>query len=248
VLTFVALLVGMAPATAGVATSAVAADASPALIPADATGSLTIHKHLGLPVDQTAYPANGTALVLPTSAAPLPGVVFTVTRVSDVDLTTNAGWYAALAYQDNLDGARAHAGAVRTSAPTATDGSTVVAGLPVGLYLVHEASVTLPDGSEDLTIVKGPDFLVTIPMTDPVTNSRWVFDIHVYPKNVRTPAPTPTPTPTPTSTPTPTPPGPLPWTGSDTGSALLVAGLLLGTGAIMAGLGYRRPRERPDSP
>ena len=174
VLTFVALVGGTAPATAGVLT-----DASPALIPADATGSLTIHKHLGLPVDQTAYPANGTALVLPTSSAPLAGVVFTVTRVAGVDLTTNAGWYAALAYQDNLEGARAQGGTVHTSTPTGADGSTVVSGLPVGLYLVHEASVRLPDGSEDPTIVKGADFLVTIPMTDPVTRSRWVFDIHV---------------------------------------------------------------------
>lgn len=222
---------------------ALAGDANPALIPPDATGTLTIHASLGPGLDQTAYPPNGTALTLPETNVPLPGAVFTITRVEGVDLTTSAGWEAAARYLATANKASLPLGAVRTSAPTGADGTTVVSGLPVGLYLVHESSVRLPDGTLDATIVTIADFLVTIPMTDPVTRDRWMFTVHVYPKNVR-PHPTAPPPSVPTTSVAPSQPsGPLAVTGAEIAGTLMAAGILLVGGITLAIIGGRRSRK-----
>ena len=52
-----------------------------------------------------------------------------------------------------------------------------------GLYLVNEnlgTSTTTPDAS---TITPSAPFLVTLPMTDPVNLTSWMYDVYVYPKN-----------------------------------------------------------------
>lgn len=157
---------------------------TPDTIPADATGRLFIHKHLGTPVDQAAYPADGRPIELPGAVVPLPGVVFSVTRINGVDLTTGAGWQAAAQYFGNLDAARQHLGSTVTSARTGADGVTLIDDLPIGLYLVHEVAAYV-DGLPDPSVTRSPDFLVTVPMTDPRNAVAWMYDIHVYPKNQR---------------------------------------------------------------
>lgn len=155
--------------------------ADPALIDHTATGSLQIHKFLGDSVDR---PNDGTEIDMPADAVALPGVVFTASRVTDVDLTTNEGWQQATKYQRNLEEARAHLGETHTSAPTDEQGRTSIEGLPLGLYLVREVSVS-DGGGDDLTVPRAKDFLVTVPMTDPASRTSWMYDIHVYPKNER---------------------------------------------------------------
>ena len=156
---------------------------SPMLIQADASTELRIHKIFGSVWDQTSSPANGTPVNAPATAKPLAGVVFTVTRIDDVDLATNAGWQQAGVYSNNLSLARQHLGSAVRSAPTDSRGVTTVVGLPVGLYLVHEVGLVLPSGGVDPSIVAVPDFLVTLPMTDPVSRDRWMYTVDVYPKN-----------------------------------------------------------------
>ncbi|NNM47256.1 SpaH/EbpB family LPXTG-anchored major pilin [Knoellia koreensis] len=154
----------------------------PTEIPADATGRLVIHKHLQAGLDQTAYPADGTALTLPDEARAIAGAVFTVTRVDGVDVRTTDGWKQVQAYQEDLTAARANLGATVKAAPTGSDGVTVVGDLPVGLYLVHEVGVMGPGGSPDPSYLGAADFLVTIPMVAP-SGTSWSYDVNVYPKN-----------------------------------------------------------------
>lgn len=161
------------------------ADPNPALINPAATCSLTIHKVLGAGLDPAAYPADGGELTLPPSATPLPGVVFTIAQVQGVDLTTNAGWAAALAYSGDIAAARANLGPATTLAPTGPDGRVVAAGLPIGLYLVHEVGLPTTGGGVDPALSPVADFLVTLPMTNPDTRASWLYDVHVYPKNSR---------------------------------------------------------------
>jgi hypothetical protein len=161
------------------ASAVVVAAADPAVIDPSQIGSLAIHAIVGPPLDQSVYPADGTPLTLPASATPLVGAVYTVTEVTGVDLTTNAGWALAQSYRDDIDAARQHLGTVVTSAPTDSSGLTTVSNLPIGLYLVHE----VPGTGQGLTAVR--DFLITIPTTDPRDNQSWLYDLHVYPKRER---------------------------------------------------------------
>jgi hypothetical protein len=165
-----------------VATAAPATGADPAAVNATAKGSITFHKYLSEHRDSAARPATGAPTQPPAGAVPLAGVVYTVTRVQGVDLSTTAGWTQAAAYLDGgLPTARQNLGAAVTSAPTGPDGTTVVSGLPVGLYLVHEALGA--KASADPNIVTAPDYLVTIPIEDPGAPGAWLYDLHVYPKS-----------------------------------------------------------------
>lgn len=175
-----------APATAVVGTTRLpgATSPDPALIPHDATGRITIHQLLLDPGASPGLPGDGTTGPTPPGAGPLAGMTYTVTRVDGVDLTTTTGWQQATAYAgDGVALARTRLGASVTSAPTGADGVTVVAGLPVGLYLVHALGVMRADGTPDPSVTTGSDVLVTVPMTDPEHRQSWLFDIHVYPKS-----------------------------------------------------------------
>lgn len=168
----------------GVATSASAADPLPD--PSE-TGSLTIHKFV-TPDSPTGLPNNGTQ-VDTTGLTPLPGVSFSVQRVGGIDLTTNQGWSDAAALSNTFDladpngsvTAAGHTLSAAAGSPVTTDGNGVasLSSLPLGLYLVQETSY--PAGA-----TPAAPFLVSIPLTDPVTNDGWLYDVHVYPKNATT--------------------------------------------------------------
>ena len=150
-------------------------DGNPALIQPDAVGRLTIHAHLAATsTPSPSYPIDGSAT---PSTPPQPGVVFTVTRVEGVDLSTASGWALANDYARDLASTLGHLGAQVTTPPTDAAGSTTLTRLPVGLYLVRQSAALHPDGTVDPSVSRAGDFLVTLPMTDPVTRTNWVYDL-----------------------------------------------------------------------
>ncbi|MBD8535592.1 SpaH/EbpB family LPXTG-anchored major pilin [Plantibacter sp. CFBP 13570] len=170
-----ATLVGGALALGSVG-SAYAATSS--TIDATQSGSLTIHKY-EQPKSPTDLPHDGRELSAAdlTELTPLPGVEFTATKVAGVDLTTNAGWESAQAMTTTT------AASAVSTAPTdihrgvtAADGTLSLTGLDLGLYYVTESKA--PAG-----VVPSAPFLVTLPLTNPLDQSSWMYDVHVYPKN-----------------------------------------------------------------
>lgn len=142
-------------------------------------GSLTIHK-FEEPDVATGLPHDGTELSAAQTGAltPLAGVDFTLRQVPGIDLSTNAGWLAASDL--TLAGAAAAtAGVTPLTGTSAADGTVVFEDLPLGVYLVTETDY--PAGA-----VPAAPFLVTLPLTHPTSLSSWLYDVHVYPKNVVT--------------------------------------------------------------
>ncbi len=160
-----ALLIGGA-ATAASATPTVSVDP-------DRTGSISVHKFRTPPTGpsddaSTGKPMDGTGL------NPIGGVTFTFERLTDYNLTTNAGW-------ESLSGLTAPQAAGKNKVVAATvttnrDGLAVAADLPLGVYLVTET------GYPGYVVPSKP-FLITVPMTDPDDRNTWMYDVHVYPKN-----------------------------------------------------------------
>nr|WP_195969104.1 SpaH/EbpB family LPXTG-anchored major pilin [Cellulomonas hominis] len=169
-----ALLAGGALALTGMGV----ANAATTIDPTE-SASLTIHKY-EQPTTATGLPNDGRELdpsVLAGLTA-LPGVEFTAKQVPGIDLTTNAGWEAA-ADMTSAEAAAAVASVTGVSGTTAADGTLTFSGLPLGLYYVAETYV--PMG-----VTAAAPFLVTLPLTDPVDNASWMYDVHVYPKNSTT--------------------------------------------------------------
>lgn len=159
----------------GMATTAHAID-----VEAGKTGSITVHKHFG-----TAGEAgNGKATTIDASKPPLSGVKFKLEK-ANLDLTKNADWEKAakLAKGEKVDGV--------TFAPQGSEMTTNAKGeakfdnLPLGLYKVIETDTTgaMKNGTEKVEVSKIAPFYVTLPMTDPVSRDKWMYDVHVYPKN-----------------------------------------------------------------
>ncbi|MGP7959338.1 SpaH/EbpB family LPXTG-anchored major pilin [Sanguibacter sp. A247] len=155
------------------------AHAAPTIDPA-ATGTLYVHKRLN--PTGTLSPADG----LEDAAAPgtpLADIAFDVQRVTAVDLTETAGWEEARALAADPSTLTAgDLGPVVTQVTVAPDGIATFAGLPVGAYLVTER-LTPAQVASGLTAAA--PFVVTIPMTHPTDLDTWVYDVHVYPKNLQ---------------------------------------------------------------
>ena len=149
---------------------------APSLVDLDAnkTGSITIHK---LVKDDTNGTAAGNGLEDPTATGtPLDGVTFTVEKLTNVDLTTQAGWEKLAGYNGNVDTAKADGTDAAITKTTAGGGLAVFDGLTVGAYLVTETAT--PPG-----YVGSKPFIITVPMTHPTDLNKWVYDVHAYPKN-----------------------------------------------------------------
>ncbi|WP_344043983.1 SpaH/EbpB family LPXTG-anchored major pilin [Nocardioides panacihumi] len=161
--------------------------ASPSLPDPSKTGSINIHK-FETPDTPTGLPNNGTA-VSTAGLKPVPGVTFSIQKVSGIDLTTNQGWVDANALSGSFNAANASGSitaagytlAAAAGSPVTTDasGNAALAGLPLGLYLVTETS--WPAGA-----TPSAPFLVSVPLTDPTSQSAWLYDVNVYPKNAVT--------------------------------------------------------------
>lgn len=151
----------------------------------DTKGSIIIHKQES--GSQTSGPGSVTGDPNP-GGTPVADVTFTVYKVNDLDLTTQAAW-------DGLSGATVSAdcstltvgGATYTTTKaaeviTGVDGSVTAGDLAVGGYTVCETA------APSTVQKKAAPFFVTIPY--PNGASGWLYNVHVYPKNTVVLAPT----------------------------------------------------------
>ncbi|MCI2178317.1 MAG: SpaH/EbpB family LPXTG-anchored major pilin [Ancrocorticia sp.] len=162
------------------------------------TGNLHITKYdttnAGPSAESTGIKAGETGgPAVPSGAELISGVTFSVQKLTDIDLTTNAGWTAAAAISLDANGDVS----TNTNLGTASYGTTDSTGVPkvstvagvvetgatnafqnleVGVYYVKE-TIT-PAG-----VTPSAPFLVTIPITDPTNQNNWLYDVYVYPKN-----------------------------------------------------------------
>ena len=149
---------------------------APSLVDLDTskTGSITIHK---LVKDATNGTTAGNGLEdANASGDPLDGATFTVERLTNVDLTTQAGWEKLAGFNGNVDTAKADGVDAAKTKTTAGGGLATFDSLPLGAYVVTE-TVT-PAG-----YVGSKPFIITVPMTHPTDLNKWVYDVHAYPKN-----------------------------------------------------------------
>ena len=149
---------------------------APSLVDLDATrkGSITIHK---LVKDDTNGTTAGNGLEDATATGtPLDGATFTVEKLTNVDLTTQAGWEKLAGFNGNVGTAKADGVDAAVTKTTAGGGLATFDSLPLGAYVVTE-TVT-PAG-----YVGSKPFIITVPMTHPTDLNKWVYDVHAYPKN-----------------------------------------------------------------
>lgn len=145
---------------------------SDSTIDKSATGTLTIFKRAN--PDTTQAPTGEVVNPVPGDA--LAGAGFTLYKVANADLSTNAGIAAA----SNLTVTTAKQGTpVGDEKITDAQGKANWDKLPVGVYILKET--TTPAGYSPAA-----DSLVFIPMTrENATNggTQWLYDITAYPKN-----------------------------------------------------------------
>lgn len=150
---------------------ATAAHAAPVIDP-DAKGSISIHK-LKNPNTAANLPANGAPQNV-ASLEPLGGVAFTIAQVDPAkyDLKKNTGWDAlkslTVETATNLQN--------QQTKTTTGAGLAEFSTLPLGVYLVKETAA--PAG-----VTPAAPFLITVPLTNPTDTTKWMYDVHVYPKN-----------------------------------------------------------------
>ncbi|MDY6213105.1 MAG: SpaH/EbpB family LPXTG-anchored major pilin [Schaalia hyovaginalis] len=165
----------------------------------DQTGTIKIHKYeSGSLVPETASPT-GTP---EAKGAPVPGVVFTAYRITNVDPKKQADWemmskinVPADACGANwttptltlADGKNTSAVFAEGKASSTTDaqGDASISDLPVGLYLLCETQA--PASVQK----RAMPFLVSMPTPNPTADAAngWLYEVNVYPKNVVIEAP-----------------------------------------------------------
>ena len=149
---------------------------APSLVDLDTTktGSITIHKYVKDATNGTTA-GNGLEDTSDHGTA-LDGATFTVEKLTNVDLTTQAGWEKLAGFNGNVDTAKADGVDAAVEKTTAGGGLAVFDGLPLGAYVVTETAT--PPG-----YVGSKPFIITVPMTHPTDLNKWVYDVHAYPKN-----------------------------------------------------------------
>ena len=158
---------------------AAAAQAAPIIDPAQ-QGTLYVHKRLN--PTGTLLPGNG----LPDASAPgtaLGGIAFDVQRITTVNLTTTAGWQLARDYAETPgDVPLADLAAATQQVTAAGTGLATFPNLAVGAYLVTER---LTPAQIESGLTAAAPFVVTLPMTHPTDLDTWLYEVHVYPKNLQ---------------------------------------------------------------
>lgn len=175
--------------------------ADPGNINQDQTGTIKIHKYESgslVPEDEIGS-LTGTPKV---EGTPVPDVVFTAYRITNVDPKKQADW--AMMSKINVpadacganwttpkltlaDGKNTSAVFDKGKASEKTDaqGETSISQLPVGLYLLCETQA--PASVQK----RAMPFLVSMPTPNPTANAAdgWLYEVNVYPKNVVIEAP-----------------------------------------------------------
>lgn len=191
-------LAALALAVAGPA-FAVSPMVDPGNINQDQTGTIKIHKYeSGSLAPETASPT-GTP---EAKGTPVPGVVFTAYRITNVDPKKQADWEMMSKIKVPADACGANwttptlklADASQTAAQfaegkasgqTDAQGEASISGLSVGLYLLCETQA--PASVQK----RAMPFLVSMPTPNPTADAAdgWLYEVNVYPKNVVIEAP-----------------------------------------------------------
>lgn len=137
-------------------------------------GSITIHKYVmdSMPESKNASGLeisneNNNLTDLPEEAIPLANVSFNIYKVDNETTSTN---------QITNENKGNPIKTITTGDSGDELGIATTGKLPVGVYYVEEV--------KDGAIVESVEpFLVSIPMAHP-TENEWIYDVHVYPKNV----------------------------------------------------------------
>ena len=163
----------------------------------DQTGTIKIHKYeSGSLAPETASPT-GTP---EAKGAPVPGVVFTAYRITNVDPKKQADWEKVSKINvpadacganwttptlkiDSTTSATFDSG--KASSTTDAQGEASISELPVGLYLLCETQA--PASVQK----RAMPFLVSMPTPNPTADAAngWLYEVNVYPKNVVIEAP-----------------------------------------------------------
>lgn len=162
--------------------SAHAAEGDLGNIKTDRTGSITLHKHES-GTQSAAGQING-ANANSVGGAGVSGVTFTAYPITNVNLTTSAGWQKLHNFQvptNACDGNRPSIatltfGTPKTFPETGPNGATALNRMAVGAYLICETN------APDTVKKKAAPFIVTLPQPG-ATPGSWVYDIHAFPKN-----------------------------------------------------------------
>ena len=138
----------------------------------DKQGSITIHKYGMESLEGAGNNATGLEDPdqVPENAVPLKDIEFTVQRVV-------ADKNGELSASNSTDKYSAYSKEAPITITTDENGFATTGKIDQGIYLITEspnASVTTPVAP----------FIVNVPMTNPVTGEGWIYDVHVYPKNV----------------------------------------------------------------
>ena len=138
----------------------------------DKQGSITIHKYGMESLEGAGNNATGLEdpNQVPENAVPLKDIEFTVQRVV-------ADKNGELSASNSTDKYSAYSKEAPITITTDENGFATTGKIDQGIYLITEspnASVTTPVAP----------FIVNVPMTNPVTGEGWIYDVHVYPKNV----------------------------------------------------------------
>ena len=169
-----ALAVG-ALALAGGATAAQAAPT----IDFSTTGTLYVHKRLN--PQGSLLPGDGLPAVNPPGEA-LADVDFVVQKIDKIDLRWTHDWD----YVRTLaaDPSRIEQSWLLSPVTQMTDaaGVAMFSNLEIGAYLVTEKLTPEQVASG---LAPAAPFVVTVPMTHPVDLDEWLYDVHVYPKNLQ---------------------------------------------------------------
>lgn len=192
------LLMGMAPVAGAIVITGNTSNVSVSAIDTNRTATLTLHKKAPNPYN--------TAPVADLPAGTISGVTFSVKRIADVDLGTQAGWdwVAEASVEDVVDGPFS----LELTGKTDYEGYVRFSGVPVGVYLVTEEGIDNPSH----LYRKSAPFLITVP-SGSADGTYWDYDILVNAKDGREVPPTTPPTdppppvdPPPPGTTTPQPP------------------------------------------
>lgn len=183
----VAAVAAAAVAFGGLALALPASAAINPIIPeANATADFTIHKFEYDGVDRGKSDGLVKDAADTAGLVAMGGIEFQVQQVPGFDLSKNTDWQRVEA----LSTAQAQTLVANVPGiPKTTDGDGVAkwTELPIGLYLVSE-HLTAEQIAAGITAIDNP-FLVTLPLTHPTDLDTWIYDVHVYPKNLVTGAP-----------------------------------------------------------